>query len=152
MTIPLRRFEPGDATACCAIMNAAIQAMDGLNPQARSLVTSKNIPETLGPELARSFTLVAVVPDGIGGLGVLDSAEVKRVYVHPRVQSRGIGTKLVQALEAEARRRGAHRLELQASPSSVRFYLRLGFRELVKETSRNGDAEFIHVKMFKDLA
>lgn len=158
MTASLRRFQVGDAAACCEIINAAIETMDGLNAPARSLIVSKNVPEAVAADLVRCFTLVAVGSGGVEGplrslqgLGVLEGSEVKRVYVHPEFQSRGIGTQLVRALEAEARLRALPRIELQASPSSVRFYVGLGFRELVKEVSRNGDAEFTHVKMFKDF-
>jgi GNAT superfamily N-acetyltransferase len=98
----------------------------------------------------RCFTLVATGSDGLQAVGVLDGAEVKRMYVHPLPQRRGIGAAIVRALEAEARRRGLPRLELHASPS-VPFYLFLGFRQLATETRRNGDTEFVHVRMSKDL-
>lgn len=125
--------------------------MDGLNAPARALIISKNEPERLEADLARCFSLVAVDSDNPVALGVLDGTEVKRVYVHPRLQRQGIGTMLVRALEAEARRRGLPHLDLQASPSSVPFYLSLGFRELHTETTTNGGAEFVHVRMFRDL-
>jgi GNAT superfamily N-acetyltransferase len=149
--VSLRPFEPGDAAVCCEIINAAIQTMDGLNAQARALVVSKNDPESVGADLARSFTLVAVGQEGVEGLGVLDGIEIRRVYVRPKLQSQGTGTRLVRALEDEARKRGQARIELQASLSSVGFYRALGYQEGAKETSRNGDAEFIHVRMSRDL-
>jgi GNAT superfamily N-acetyltransferase len=149
--VSLRPFDPGDADVCREIINAAIQIMDGLNAPAKALVVSKNSPDTVGADLARAFTLVAVGPDGIEGLGVLDGLEIRRVYVRPKLQGRGTGAQLVRALEDEARKRGLTRIELQASLSSVGFYRALGYREGAQETSRNGDAEFIHVRMAKDL-
>jgi GNAT superfamily N-acetyltransferase len=150
--LSLRPFEPGDAAVCCEIINEGIQTMDGLNAPARALVVSKNSPETVGTDLARGFTLVAVGPAGIEGLGVLDGIEIRRVYVRPDLQGRGTGAALVRALEAEARKRGLARIELQASLSSVPFYRALGYRQGAQETSRNGDAEFIHVRMDKELS
>jgi GNAT superfamily N-acetyltransferase len=147
----LRHFAPADAAACCRLINEAIETMDGLNAPARALIISKNGPEAVGADLGRCFSLVAIGAAGLEGLGVLDGSEVRRVYVDPRLQRRGIGTMIVRALEAEARKRGLPRLELQASPSSVPFYLSLGFRTLQTETTRNGDAQFIHVRMHKDL-
>ena len=149
--VSLRPFDPADAAVCCEIINAAIQTMDGLNARAKALVVSKNSPATVGADLARGFTLVAVGQEGIEGLGVLDGLEIRRVYVRPKLQGRGTGAQLVRALEDEARRRGLARIELQASLSSVAFYRALGYQEGVQETSRNGDAEFIHVRMSKDL-
>jgi GNAT superfamily N-acetyltransferase len=149
--VSLRPFDPGDAAVCCEIINEGIQTMDGLNAPAKALVVSKNDPEAVGADLARGFTLVAVGPKGLEGLGVLDGIEIRRVYVRPKLQGRGTGTRLVHALEDEARKRGLARIELQASLSSVGFYRALGYREGAEETSRNGDAEFIHVRMSKDL-
>jgi GNAT superfamily N-acetyltransferase len=126
--------------------------MDGLNPAARALILSKNVPETLGAELASGFALVACGPGGIEAVGMLVGAELRRVYVDPSCQGHGTGKLLVEELAAEASRRGHRRVVLQASPSSVTFYAALGFRELAEETTRNGDATFTHVRMERELA
>jgi GNAT superfamily N-acetyltransferase len=147
----LRRFETTDAPACREIINAAIGVMDGLNAAARTLVISKNGVDAVSADLARCFTLVAVDGDAIVALAALDGSEVRRVYVRREHQRRGLGRLLVQALEAEARRQGLAALELQASPSSVAFYRSLGYRELGRETSTNGAAQFVHVRMSREL-
>jgi GNAT superfamily N-acetyltransferase len=126
--------------------------MDGLNPAARNLIVSKNVPERLGAELAGGFTLVACGPSGIEAVGMLDGVELKRIYVDSSRQGHGLGKLLVEELVAEARRRGHRRVVLQASPSSVPFYAALGFRELGEETMRNGEATFNHVRMEMDIA
>jgi GNAT superfamily N-acetyltransferase len=149
--VSLRQFEAADAGACCEVINAAVQSMDGLEPAARAFILARNVPEAIGAELARSFTLVAVGPAGVHGVGALDGDQLERVYVEPGCQRQGTGTLLVQALEVEARRRGVRRLILQASPSSVPFYQALGFAALGQETSRSGEAVFVHVRMSKDL-
>ena len=149
--VSVRPFEPVDAAPCCELINTAIQSMDGLNGPAKALIVSKNVPEALGADLARCYTLVATDSDGIKAVAALDGSEVRRVYVHPLRQRQGLGTMMVRSLEAEARRRGLTRIELQASLSSVAFYALLGYQELTKETTRNGDAEFIHVRMSKDI-
>lgn len=58
-------------------------------------------------------------------------AEVAKLLVHPRAQQRGIGRKLMEALEAEARARGRSLLVLdtrEGDPSN-RLYLAMGFQE-----------------------
>jgi len=149
--LTLRRFEESDAAACCAVINACIPTMDGLNAAARAFILAKNVPEILGPELAGYFTLVAIGPEGIEAVGALDGAELKRLYVHPQSQGRGAGTVLVRALAAEAGRRGVTRLALEASPSSVTFYSSLGFYAQGEETLAHGMAEFRYVKMTKEF-
>ena len=147
-----RPFQPSDAAPCCRVIAAAIQTMDGLNAEARAFLAAKNLPETLRDELAHAFVLVASGHDGAPrALGVLEGGEIKRVYVHPDSQRQGIGTAIVRALEAEARRRALTSLSLQASPSSVPFYRSLGYLEGERVTTGRGEAEFTHVRMSKPL-
>ena len=53
---------------------------------------------------------------GCGGLRRLDAetAELKRMYVVPGARGRGLGGRIVAALEAEARRLGCHELRLES--------------------------------------
>jgi GNAT superfamily N-acetyltransferase len=150
-TVALRRFEPSDAQRCSEVINAAIQNMGELDAHTRAFIVARNVPEAIAAELGRSFTLVAVGPARVEAVGALAGEQLERVYVHPSCQRQGIGALLVRALEAEARRGGVRRLTLQASPSSVPFYQALGFVALGQETSRNGEAVFVHVRMSKDL-
>ena len=54
-------------------------------------------------------------PVGCGALRLLDAetAELKRMYVSPSLRGRGLGRRLVAALEAEARALGVRRLVLE---------------------------------------
>jgi putative acetyltransferase len=149
--IALRRFETGDAAVCCQLINASIRTMEGLNEAARALVVSKNTAAALAAELAQAFALVALGDLRVVGLGVLDGAEIKRLYVDPACQRQGTGRRLLAALEDEARQRGLPRLELQASLPSLAFYLAHGFQALGRETTHNGPATFVHVRMAKAL-
>src|SRR6185295_4102333 len=57
------------------------------------------------------------VPVGCGAFRLIDdeTAELKRMYVDPAVRGTGLGRRLVEALEAEARAAGARRLVLETS-------------------------------------
>jgi GNAT superfamily N-acetyltransferase len=149
--VTVRRFEENDARACCAVINASIQSMDGLNDAARAFVLAKNVPEVLGPELGRFFTLVAVTANGVEGVGALDGGELKRIYVHPEAQGRGVGKVILRTLETEARCTGLRYLKVSASPSSVSFYAAFGFRGSDEDILVIGNAEFRHVTMIKEL-
>jgi ribosomal protein S18 acetylase RimI-like enzyme len=62
-----------------------------------------------------------------------NSAELCRIYVQAPFIGRSIGTTLVEAAEAEARRNGASAIWLTAWASNeraLRFYARRGYREL----------------------
>lgn len=147
----IRAFVLEDAEACCTIVNACVVRMSGLNDAARALIISKNVPHRLGSELECLSALVADEGNGALGVGALDGAEIKRLYVSPHAQTSGIGSAILAALETVARRAGVQKLELQASPSSERFYVLHGYSSICEERTHNGDAEFVHIRMEKRL-
>ncbi|MBP2330125.1 GNAT superfamily N-acetyltransferase [Kibdelosporangium banguiense] len=84
--------------------------------------------------------LVAVDRDtgeaiGCGALRRLDAAaaEIKRMYVVPRMRGSGVATGLLRALESAAVERGWRTVRLETGteqPDARRFYLREGYREI----------------------
>ncbi len=147
----VRRFAVGDAAACCAVINACVPTMDGLNEAARQFILEKNTPAQLGEALARLCTLVYVRAGEVIGVGALDGAEIKRVYVLPAAQGQGIGAGLMDALEAEARRRGRQQVVIRSSPAAAAFYRRRGYTQEQTETMTIGPAVFTFVNMAKSM-
>jgi putative acetyltransferase len=75
------------------------------------------------------------VPVGCGALRVLDAerAELKRMYVAPAARGTGLGRRLVDALEAEARALGVRRLVLETGirqTAAIALYEATGFRPI----------------------
>ena len=75
-----------------------------------------------------------------------DDLELKRIYLLGPFQSGGWGVKLLNAVEAEARARGAKRLFLcvySANHAAQRFYTRRGYADTGgKQAFMVGDTEF----------
>jgi putative acetyltransferase len=74
-------------------------------------------------------------PLGCGALRLLDAetAELKRMYVSPSVRGRGLGRRLVAALEAEARALGVRRLVLETGvrqAAALTLYRATGFQPI----------------------
>jgi putative acetyltransferase len=74
-------------------------------------------------------------PVGCGALRLLDAetAELKRMYVSPIVRRRGLGRRLVAALEAEARTLGVRRLVLETGvrqAAALALYRTTGFHPI----------------------
>jgi putative acetyltransferase len=72
------------------------------------------------------------VPVGCGALRMLDgeTAELKRMYVAPAARGTGLGRRLVDALEAEARALGVRRLVLETGTrqhAALALYRATGF-------------------------
>jgi GNAT superfamily N-acetyltransferase len=84
-----------------------------------------------------SFLVVyqGAAPVGCGALRLLDAetAELKRMYVSPLVRGKGIGRRLVAALEAEARALGVRRLVLETGvrqAAALALYRATGFQPI----------------------
>jgi len=74
-------------------------------------------------------------PVGCGALRLLDAetAELKRMYVSPIVRGKGLGRRLVAALEAEARALGVRRLVLETGvrqAAALALYRATGFHPI----------------------
>ncbi|MBI3743949.1 MAG: GNAT family N-acetyltransferase [Chloroflexi bacterium] len=80
-------------------------------------------------------------------------AEIKRMYVAPELRGRGIGRKLLDALESEARALGVRRLVLETGerqPEAIALYQHAGFGFIPLFGEYIGKA--ISVCMGKELA
>jgi putative acetyltransferase len=71
------------------------------------------------------------------GYGAAVDAEVTGVYVHPDAAREGVGTAVIETLEARARAEGVERLGLTASANAVPFYEARGY-----DRGRERDHEF----------
>ena len=67
-------------------------------------------------------------------------AKVERVAVLPELRAKGLGREIMDAVEAEAVRRGQRDLVLHAQTSVVDFYGRLGWRAFGPEFDEAGIA------------
>lgn len=74
-------------------------------------------------------------PVACGGLKRLDDrrAEIKRLYVAPAARGRGLGHRLLRALETIARERGYEAVRLDTGntqPVALRLFTSAGYREI----------------------
>ena len=94
---------------------------------------------------ATRHIVVAVEAERVVGFAVLavaaDVADLHRVAVAPAARRRGLGTRLVEAVVAEAVRRGCDRmlLEVEAgNAAAVALYGRFGFAEIARRPAYYG--------------
>jgi len=75
------------------------------------------------------------IPVGCGAVRLVDpeTGELKRMYMSPTVRGKGLGRKLVAALENEARSLGAKRLILETGirqAAAIALYRKCGFESI----------------------
>jgi ribosomal-protein-alanine N-acetyltransferase len=92
--------------------------------------------ELAGVPHARWYVVAEEAGDVVGYAGLFnsaDTADVQTLAVIPGRQRHGVGTALLAALVAEARRRGAHEMLLDVredNAPALAFYARHGFERL----------------------
>ncbi len=89
--------------------------------------------ESILKDAEEGYTVVLEVDGEIVGTGTIVGNHIKRVFVNPAFQKRGLGKIIMRNLEEEARSRGVERIEFDASLPSKRFYDSLGYAT-VEET------------------
>jgi putative acetyltransferase len=108
-----------------------------------SVVQVSQWTDALRPEgyaaLLGSREFFVVEQDGeLLGFGVLDLNEslVNATYVSPKAARRGVGQRLLEAMETIARQQGATRLQLSSTLDAVPFYQSLGYPQQGAGTNR----------------
>lgn len=115
-------------------------------------VGEQNVPP--GIELddldAQAVHAIAYAPDGaaVGTARLLPDGRIGRMAVVKEWRRQGVGAALLEALLAEARRRGHAEVELSAQLQAAEFYRTHGF---VAEGKVYQEAGILHQKMRRSL-
>ena len=131
----IRRYRCGDRGAVWRLHNLALRQVDahpGSGQWDRDLHHVEAEYLAAGGEF-----LVGVIGERVVAMGALKPhtdrcAEITRMRVHPDVQRRGLGTRLLGALERCARQRGVTRLLVETTAeqkAALRLYQGNGYRE-----------------------
>jgi putative acetyltransferase len=137
MTCVVRSLGDDELLLYLEIVNASIAglAVHHYSPEA---IQGWLVPVThatladLAANTEQEIRLVAELdgrPVGIGAL-VVEGSELRACYVLPAAARQGVGTALVQAIEARAVMYGLDHLDLSASLNAAPFYAALGYRAL----------------------
>jgi GNAT superfamily N-acetyltransferase len=99
------------------------------------LIPSADPAEVAPPVGAWVVAYLGEQPVGCGGVKRLDdeTAEIKRVYLHPSARGRGLGRRLLEQLEWHARELGYVRLRLDTGdlqPEALGLFRSAGYEEI----------------------
>jgi len=131
--IQLRRAVDADRAAIARLHEASIRQI------ARSHYTADEIDSWANGIHPDRYSLdedffVAEVDGVIVAFGQRKGEEIRAVYVHPDHTGRGLGRRLMDQLERNARAEGAERLFLNSSLNGEAFYETCGFRRVGEAT------------------
>lgn len=101
---------------------------------------------------SRSFTMVAEKNQQIAGFANLESDGcIDMFYVSAEFQSQGVGSRLFEALETEAKKRGLKKLHSDVSITARGFFISKGFIVEKEYSKRVGAVHFPNTIMTKTL-
>jgi GNAT superfamily N-acetyltransferase len=127
--LEIRRATAADAEAVYEIVLQALRETNARDYPAsvidRLVLT---LPKGVASKLEEWHAYVAVVDGRIIGTGSLNGSTVRAVFVHPDYQGRGIGTKLMNAVENAADVQSVNTLSVQSSITAQPFYAKRGFK------------------------
>ncbi|WP_404450954.1 GNAT family N-acetyltransferase [Virgibacillus necropolis] len=102
--------------------------------------------------LQHSLTYVATIDGRIVGFGNLtEEGLIDLLYVHKDHQAQGIGSKIMEQLEFDARLHNILRLTTEASITAKPFFLSLGFQVQQEQNKLIAGVKFINYKMTKTI-
>jgi GNAT superfamily N-acetyltransferase len=153
--LALRRFRAGDLEEVFGLVWLTVEtSYAGVYPPAAiAFFHDYHQPEAIVSDAERGHTVVVHDDGRLVGTGSRLEADVRRVFVRPDHQGRGIGRLIMAELEAEALARGIERLDLSASLPALEFYLHLGYEIVSNEDYEVAPGQhLVYYEMGKALA
>ena len=127
--IQLRQFNEEDLPSIHRlIQNVIATSYSGVYPpEAIEAFQNHHSEEQILIDATNGYTVVAEYNNEILGTGTLYETNIRRVYISPRHQHKGIGRLIIQELEKKALAEKLTTLDLGASLVSRQFWESLGF-------------------------
>jgi len=145
----VRRSTVADAEEVCHVLRRSITKCcveDHWNDSTKlaewlANKTTENVRAWI--EADGNYVVVAESGGKIVGVAMLlPSGTLALCYLQPEVRFRGVGKALLTAIEAEARRRGFERIELESTQTAHAFYVRNGYIDCGPVNVRFGSEGF----------
>lgn len=132
----IRRFEEADARAVSDLVVRALRISNVRDypPEMMEELAKRMQPEDILGRASWTHFYVAAQGDAIVGCGAIgpywdrqDESCLFTIFVLPEWQGKGVGRRIVEALEVDEFALRARRIEIPASITGVGFYKRLGY-------------------------
>jgi putative acetyltransferase len=131
MNVTVREFQPADARAVSDVIGRTMRESNGADyaPEILAPLIEYFAPAKVLLLAQERICLVAEIDKKIVGTIALEGAELCTFFVHPDFQRKGVGTRLLKALEETALKNGIKIISLATSLTAVSFYEKTGYRK-----------------------
>lgn len=151
----LKRFESRMIDDVVALYKETILTINRKDYSAEQVETWADNRQTVEEwvyRLQQSLTYVALMGEKIVGFGNLTKEGlIDLLYVHKDHQAEGIGSKIMEQLEINARLHNIVRLTTEASITAKPFFLSQAFHVQQEQTKVITGVKFINYKMTKTI-
>jgi putative acetyltransferase len=130
----IRDYKPSDAESIVRMHSFTIRKVNSKDyprEQIRVWIKQLNVRKLRSPKNNKK-SFVAIEKSKVVGFGVLNKQEITGLYVHPHYHGKGIGTKLLFAMEKYVRQHGARSLKCKSTITAKTFYVRHGFKTIMR--------------------
>lgn len=138
--VSVRQATPDDIDAICVVHRSSIRELcsNHYTPDQVQEWTAALEPHGYTELLSSKQCLVAEEGGTLVGFGILDleNGLVNATYVSPRAVGKGVGRRLMQAMEDLAQRHNVNKLQLHSTLNAVTFYESIGYFRGAPATNR----------------
>lgn len=134
--VAIRRFRAGDEVSVSEVIRTALDVSNRRDyaPEFIEERIREYSPEQVAENARDAHMYVACDGEAVIGCGAIsgywgstEESYLSSIFVLPEYQRRGVGRRIVEALEADAYFLRAWRTEVGASLTAVPFYLKMGY-------------------------
>ena len=151
----IRNYEAGDAPEIVRLFFETVRSVnraDYSEGQVEAWAPSAPDPDEWHSRMVASRTLVAEEGGEVTGFAELeDDGHLDMLYVRGDAVGRGVGRRLYEAVEREARARGLGRIFAEASITARPFFERQGFRVVCEQRVSRRGVSLTNFVVEKDL-
>ncbi len=151
----VRDYDVGDAGSICRLFYETVRTVslgDYSPEQVRAWAPELPDPAAWHERMSGRHTLVADEGGEVVGFAELeDDGHLDMLYVRGDAVGRGVGRRLCEAAEREARDIGCAKISTEASITARPFFERLGFRVVREQTVVRQEVELTNFVMEKRL-
>ncbi len=127
----IRSAKMGDTEKIASMHKASIEALcaESYSPENIAGWVSILSPDIYESAIKEKIMIVAEREGRILGMGILniENKKIGALYIHPKVKGTGVGSRLLQELEAIALKNNIDQLSLSSTINAFSFYTRQGY-------------------------